>query len=69
MKAVVDRIEGSLAVVLCGDREIRVDIPLELLPARVEEGDWLTLRFEAAPGLTADRRQRIRELLDRLKKK
>ncbi|MBT9140225.1 MAG: hypothetical protein DDT30_00801 [Dehalococcoidia bacterium] len=32
MKAVIDRIEGDYAVVLFGDAEIQVDIPVGLLP-------------------------------------
>ena len=32
MKAVVDRIENQIAITLFGDEEIKVDIPLVLLP-------------------------------------
>ena len=38
MKAVVDRIEGQIAIVLFGDDEIKADIPLVLLPEGTKEG-------------------------------
>ncbi len=67
MEAVVDRLESGYAVLLVGDKEIRVDIPLELLPEGVQEGDWFKLSLEPDPALTAERRGKIQNLLDRLK--
>lgn len=67
MEAVVDRLESGYAVLLVGEKEIRVDIPLELLPGGVSEGDWLKLDLEPDPGLTAERRGKIQNLLDKLK--
>ncbi len=37
MKAVVDRIEGAAAVLLLGEDEIKLDIPLKLLPQGTRE--------------------------------
>ncbi len=32
MKAVIDRLEGDTALILLGDKEIKVDIPRQFLP-------------------------------------
>jgi hypothetical protein len=41
MKAVIDRFEGDYAIVIFGNDEIKVDIPLRLLPEGIKEGDWI----------------------------
>lgn len=46
MRAVVDRIEDGFAVLLFGNQEIKVDIPRELLPPSIKEGDILNVKFE-----------------------
>ncbi len=69
MKGVIDRFEGNYAVVLCGDKEIRMDVSRELLPGQAEEGDWMNISFDLDPGGTADRRERANLLLNKLKKK
>ena len=40
----------ALAVLLFGEEEIRVEIPLCLLPSGVQEGDWLEGYLGAGPG-------------------
>ena len=49
MKVVIDRIENQIAVVLFGDEEIKVDLPLSLLPEVVKEGSHLNVTFELNP--------------------
>ena len=46
MKAVVDRIENQIAVVLIGEEEIKVDILLVLLPEGTRESSHLNISFE-----------------------
>ena len=43
MKAVIDRFEGDLAVLILSDDEKRLNIPREVLPPKAKEGSWLTL--------------------------
>ncbi len=69
MKAVIDRFEGGFAVVLCGDKEIKMDVPRELLPENAKEGDWMNISFEIDPAETDRRRERVQGLLDKLKNK
>lgn len=69
MKAVIDRFEGSYAVVLIGLEEIRVDLPVKLLPKGAREGSVLDVSLELDPEGEAERRKRIRAKLDRLKNK
>ena len=45
MRAVVDRIENETAVLLFGDEDSKVDIPLKLLPAGTREGSFLQVSF------------------------
>lgn len=69
MKAVVDRIEGNIAVVLFSDNEVKVNIPLELLPQGTYEGAWLNVYFELDSEGTEKQREKIQNLLDKLKNK
>ncbi len=68
MKGVIDRFEGNYAVVLCGDKEVKMDVPRELLPGNAKEGDWINISFDLDPEETAKRRERVKGLLDKLKK-
>jgi len=69
LKAVVDRFEGELSVVLVGDEETQIEIPKKLLPAGVKEGSWLKLNLELDPKGTRKQKEKISNLLDRLKNK
>lgn len=69
MKAVIDRFEGEYAVVLIGDEEIKLDVPINLLPEGCREGGWLKMRFELDPEGTRSQEEKIVGLLDKLKKK
>ncbi len=52
--AVVDRIEGSVAVLEWQDFGV-TEVPVELLPPGVGEGDRLLLRARSLPPVSADR--------------
>ena len=69
MKAVIDRFEGDFAVILFGDKEIKTDIPRELLPKDAKEGSWLNVSFELDAEGTQKQEEKIRGLLEKLKKK
>lgn len=69
MKAVIDRLEGDYAVVLFGEEEIKVDIPRGLLPEGAKEGSWLTVNFELDAEGTQKQKEKIQNLLDKLKNK
>jgi hypothetical protein len=59
MKAIIDRIEGKIAVVLMGDYETKIDIPLADLPEGTKEGSCLKVRFEIDEDEEVNRRKRI----------
>jgi hypothetical protein len=69
LKVVIDRIENQIAVVLFGDEEIKVDLPLSLLPDGVKEGSHLNVTFELNPESEASKRERVAGLLERLSRK
>ena len=69
MKAVIDRFEGEYAVVLFGENEIKVDIPKILLPEDAKEGSWLNINFELDIEGEMKQRERIKNKLERLKRK
>ena len=69
MKAVIDRFEGEYAVILIGDKEIKVDLPRELLPPGAREGSWLNVTFELDPGGSKRQEEKIKGLLEKLKNK
>lgn len=60
---VVDRIEGSIAVLEIGGRT--VDVPLAELPAGVKEGD--RLNFQVAPADSSAAEDRLARLKSKTK--
>ncbi len=69
MKAVIDRFEGDYAVVLFDDEEIKIDIPKKFLPEESIEGSWLKVSFELDQEGTQKQKEKIQDLLDKLKSK
>lgn len=73
-RAVIDRFEGELAVLLVGDDEREIVIPVTDLPEGSGPGAWLKVAFEAGklkeaqldPETTRLRRSRIQERMNRL---
>ena len=67
-KFTVDRIEGEIAVLECGNGSF-VEMELASLPKNIREGD--IIRFDAnscflSEDETARRRQKMRKLMDKL---
>ncbi len=70
MKAVIDRIEGELAVLLMGeDGKIKVNFPLSLLPEGCKESDVLSISIEKDLQATSQVKERTASLMEKLKKK
>ena len=67
MTIIVDRFEGSFAVVEYGGTTF--NLPRALLPKETKEGDVLRITIEVDHAATADRRRRIAEKEDRLFRK
>ncbi len=69
MKAVVDRFESQIAVVLFGEEEIKVDFPVALLAEGTREGSHLNITFELDEASAASKREKIAAMLERLSQK
>jgi acetamidase/formamidase len=70
MKATVDRIEGTVAVLVTRDGNTeRITVPVSLLPEGCREGDVVTIGIEQDAETTAAAQSTVRNLIDRLKKK
>ena len=70
MKAVIDRIEGKLAVLLMGvDGSMKVNMPLILLPEGCKEGDVLDIEFRKDENATVEAKDRSKNLIEKLKRK
>ncbi|MBI3953966.1 MAG: DUF3006 domain-containing protein [Chloroflexi bacterium] len=73
-RACIDRIDEGLAVLLVGDDERELVVPLSALPPGAQAGDWLQVELEGGRLVqatldkqeTARRRRRIQGKLDRL---
>jgi hypothetical protein len=74
-KAVIDRFEGDLAVILLKDGQEQLVVPTNSLPSGVKEGHWLQVEIEDGKvvSATVDEeetvrvRDRIADKLDRLR--
>ena len=70
MKAVIDRIEENLAVLLMGeDGSIKVNTPLILLPDGCREGDVLDISISKDEKATVEAKERSKNLIEKLKRK
>lgn len=70
MKAVIDRIEGPLAVLIAReDESIRLTIPVSLLPDGCREGDILSIGIERDNQTTEAAKERVSALIEKLKKR
>jgi len=69
MKLVVDRIENNFAICLLGEKEIKLDIPLEYLPSGTKEGSWINVTFDLDISGEQKQREKISNLLEKLKNK
>lgn len=69
MKAVIDRIEGDLAILLVGDQEDMLNVPMYMLPEGATEGSWLVIRFSLDEDTTNQQYRRNKSLIEGLIKK
>lgn len=68
-KVTLDRIEEDIAVLLVREESVRINIPLFLLPAESKEGDILDITIFRNIQETEDAKERVVNLLDKLKSK
>ena len=70
MKATIDRIEGTIAVLIPQDDEaMRFNLPVSLLPSDSREGDILTIGIERDLEGTKEAKKRLSGRIERLKKR
>jgi hypothetical protein len=70
LKFTLDRMEGSIAVLLLRDEEsVKIDIPLFLLPPESKEGDILNISIARDDQETEAAKEKVSALLDKLKNK
>jgi hypothetical protein len=70
MKMSIDRIEGTIAVLITReDVPLRMNVPVSLLPPGCREGDILTIRIERDRASTKAAEEQVSTLIEKLKKK
>jgi len=69
MRAIIDRFEGDMAVILLGDEEIQLDLPRKYLPQKAREGTIMRLSWEIDEAQTESVRDRMRNRIERLKRR
>ena len=70
MKVTIDRIEGTVAVLISReDESVLVNVPVSLLPPGCREGDILTIRIEQDRAATEAAQERVADLIEKLKKR
>jgi hypothetical protein len=68
IRVVVDRIEEGTAILLIGDSEARLDLPLALLPPGTREGSLLSLSFKLDEPATEQLIETVQARIERLKR-
>jgi hypothetical protein len=66
LRAIVDRIEDEMAVLLVGNEELRVVMPIGLLPEDTVEGSVLNISIDTDPAATEEARNRVQCLINKL---
>ena len=70
MQAVIDRFEGEDAVLLIGENEEQqLNVAKKFLPKEVKEGDCLKIDFQINTETTEKRKEKAKELLDKISSK
>ena len=70
MQASIDRIEGTIAVLIfCIGEPVRVHVPLSLLPPGCREGDILNIDIERDIRAAEAVKERVADRLEKLKKR
>jgi hypothetical protein len=70
MNVSIDRIEDGIAVlVVRDDPPGQIHLPVSLLPPGCVEGDVLTLTLDRDTAATAEAKERVSGLIEKLKKK
>lgn len=70
MQVTVDRIEDGIAILLIRPEEkYSLEIPIDYLPAEIHESDILSVDFKREVRETNQAKQRVRNLLEKLKNK
>jgi hypothetical protein len=68
MKATIDRIEGTIAVLIPQEDEaVRLNLPVSLLPSGSREGDILTIRIERDLTGTKEAKERLSGRIETVK--
>jgi hypothetical protein len=68
MEAVIDRIEGKIAVLEL-EGETFIEIPVKFLPKGVKDGDVLKISIEVDYKAKEEKLKKVKELQDKLRKK
>ena len=67
MRATIDRIEGTLAVLISReDESVRVTVPVLLLPTGCQEGDIITIRIERDTPATTEVKEQVSDRIEKL---
>jgi hypothetical protein len=70
MKVTIDRFEDGYAVLLIrGEEQMHIDFPEEYLPEGCKEGDILDIEISRDVAGTEEARERVSDLIEKLKKK
>jgi len=67
MQAIVDRIEGKIAVLEI-EGELFIEIPKKFLPKGVKDGDVLKITFEIDKPAKKQKIEKIKKLQEKLRK-
>jgi hypothetical protein len=70
MKVIIDRIEGTIAVLIpMDDESLQLTVPLKLLPIGCREGDVLSIGIEKDTKANGVAKERVTGLIERVKKR
>lgn len=63
---IVDSIEDDIAVILIGDEEKKISIPVKYLPSNATEGDVIDISLNINKDETIKRSQKLKSFMERI---
>jgi len=67
VRGVIDRFEGSCAVILGEEGESLLELPRNILPAEAKEGSLIEIKIKVKKNKTLEARRRTEKMIEKLK--
>jgi len=69
IRGAIDRFEGDLAIFISEDDDLRLEIPMALLPEDSSEGSIVEIKIKVKKNKEKEAKEKVKKLIEELKTK